>query len=154
MVAIISSPTILPTKNIILTLLTSACLLAINLMNTDPRTKVCRSWLQSTSRELYLSMHSSLFQRSARTLSILSWSLGPPATLMWATSIPCRSSDFLEKERCSIIYIQGGPKKSLWCDLEEKCLWNSKIFFDRVFLSIYRIFSKSYSFLRVIEKKL
>ena len=25
--------------------------------------------------------------------------------------------------------VQGGPKKSLWCDLEEKCLWNSKIFF-------------------------
>ena len=20
--------------------------------------------------------------------------------------------------------LQGGPKKSLWCDLEEKCLWN------------------------------
>jgi hypothetical protein len=35
------------------------------------------------------------------------------------------------------IYIQGGPKKSLWCDLEEKCLRNSKIFFDGVFLSIY-----------------
>ena len=33
--------------------------------------------------------------------------------------------------------IQSGPKKSLWCDLEEKCLWNSKIFFDGVFLSIY-----------------
>ena len=29
--------------------------------------------------------------------------------------------------------IQGGPRKSLWCDLEEKCLRNSKIFFDGVF---------------------
>ena len=28
--------------------------------------------------------------------------------------------------------IQSGQKKSLWCDLEEKCLRNSKIF-----LSIY-----------------
>ena len=34
-------------------------------------------------------------------------------------------------------YLQGGSKKSLRCDLEEKCLRNSKIFFDRVFLSIY-----------------
>ena len=31
----------------------------------------------------------------------------------------------------------GWSKKSLWCDLEEKCLRNSKIFFDGVFLSIY-----------------
>ena len=23
-----------------------------------------------------------------------------------------------------MVYIQGGPKKSLWCDLEEKCLGN------------------------------
>ena len=33
--------------------------------------------------------------------------------------------------------VQGGPKKSLWCDLEEKCVRNSKIFFDGVFLYIY-----------------
>ena len=33
-------------------------------------------------------------------------------------------------------YIQCGPKKSLWCDLDVKCLRNSKIFFDGVFLSI------------------
>ena len=35
--------------------------------------------------------------------------------------------------------MQGGPKKSLWCDLEEKCLWNSKIFFDGVFLSTQEV---------------
>ena len=35
------------------------------------------------------------------------------------------------------MYIQGVPKKSLWCDLEEKCLGNSNIFFDGVFLSVY-----------------
>ena len=34
------------------------------------------------------------------------------------------------------IDIPVGPKKSLWCDLEEKCLRNSKIFFDGVFISI------------------
>ena len=38
--------------------------------------------------------------------------------------------------------IQGGPKKSLQCDLEEKCLRNSEIFFDGVFLSTY-IFTSS-----------
>ena len=31
----------------------------------------------------------------------------------------------------------GWSKKSFLCDLEEKCLRNSKIFFDGVFLSIY-----------------
>ena len=30
-------------------------------------------------------------------------------------------------------YIQGGSKKSLCCDLEEKCFRNSKMFFDGVF---------------------
>ena len=35
------------------------------------------------------------------------------------------------------LYIQGGPKKSLWIDLEEKCLRNSKMFVDGVFLSIH-----------------
>ena len=34
-------------------------------------------------------------------------------------------------------FIQGVPKKSLWCDIDEKCLWNSKIFFDGVFLYTY-----------------
>ena len=33
--------------------------------------------------------------------------------------------------------IQGVTKKSLWCDVEEKCLRNYKIFFDRVFLSVH-----------------
>ena len=37
----------------------------------------------------------------------------------------------------SFVHIQSGPKNSLWIDLEEKCLRNSKIFFDGVFLSIY-----------------
>ena len=53
----------------------------------------------------------------------------------------------------------GWYKKSLWCDLEEKCLrnskiflWNSKIFFYGVFLS--HIFSGSKSFLSYVEKKL
>ena len=36
-----------------------------------------------------------------------------------------------------VLVIQVGPKKSLLIDLEEKCLRNSKLFFDRVFLSIY-----------------
>ena len=31
--------------------------------------------------------------------------------------------------------VQGGPKKSLRCDLEEECLRNSKIFFDGFFLT-------------------
>ena len=31
----------------------------------------------------------------------------------------------------------GRSKKSLWCDLEEKWLGNSKIFFDGVFLYIF-----------------
>ena len=35
------------------------------------------------------------------------------------------------------VNVQGGPKKSVWCDLEEKYLRNSKISFDGVFLSIY-----------------
>ena len=33
--------------------------------------------------------------------------------------------------------IYNGQKKSLWCHIEEKCLGNTKIFFDGVFLSIY-----------------
>ena len=38
--------------------------------------------------------------------------------------------------------LQGGPKNSLWSDLEEKCLRNSKMCFDGVFLSTY-IFTSS-----------
>ena len=40
--------------------------------------------------------------------------------------------DSFKKEK-----LQGGPKKSLWWDLKEKCLENSKMFFDGVFLSIF-----------------
>ena len=40
------------------------------------------------------------------------------------------------------LHIQGGPKKTLLCDLEEKCLRNSKIFFDGVFLYIYSHLAK------------
>ena len=35
------------------------------------------------------------------------------------------------------IIVQGGQKKSLWCDLEEKCLGNSKKTINVVFLSVY-----------------
>ena len=44
----------------------------------------------------------------------------------------------------------GWSKKSLWINLEEKCLRNYKIFFDKVFLSISSklVLSKLY-----VEKK-
>ena len=48
---------------------------------------------------------------------------------------------------------QGGPKKSLWCDLEEKCMWNSKIFFDGVFLSIYSHLLKKLELSMLCRKK-
>ena len=49
----------------------------------------------------------------------------------------------------------GWSKKSLWYDLEEKCLLNSKIFFDGVFLSIYlHLQEDRASFLSYVEKKL
>ena len=37
-------------------------------------------------------------------------------------------------------YIQGGQKKSLWCDLEEKYLRNSKLFFMESFSLYIHIF--------------
>jgi hypothetical protein len=46
-----------------------------------------------------------------------------------------------------------GPKKSLWIDLEEKCLRNSKIFFDGVFLSIYSHLFKNLEFSKLYRKK-
>ena len=49
--------------------------------------------------------------------------------------------------------IQGGPKKSLWYDLEEKCLRNSKIFFDGVFLSIYSHLLKKLELSKLCRKK-
>ena len=53
------------------------------------------------------------------------------------------------------INLQGGPKESSGCDLEEKCLLNSKIFFDGVFLSIYlHLQEDRASFLSYVEKKL
>ena len=51
------------------------------------------------------------------------------------------------------IYVQGGLKKSLWCDLEEKCLWNSKIFFDGVFLFIYSHLVKKLELSKLFRKK-
>ena len=36
-------------------------------------------------------------------------------------------------------HIQGGPKKSLWCYLEEKYFRNSKIFFDWVVLLLKKL---------------
>ena len=52
-----------------------------------------------------------------------------------------------------ILYIPGGPKKSLWCDLEEKCLGNSKIFFDEVFLSVYSHLLKKLELSKLSRKK-
>ena len=55
----------------------------------------------------------------------------------------CRMQKHNHEGQCSVvnilplILIQGGPKIFFWCDIEEKCLKNSKIFFDGVFLSIY-----------------
>ena len=46
--------------------------------------------------------------------------------------------------------IHGGPKQSLWINLEENCLRNSKMFFDGVFLLLQRRYlitnTKKYSF--------
>ena len=49
---------------------------------------------------------------------------------------------------------QGGPKKSLWCDLEEQCLRNSKIFYDGVFLSIFSHLLKKLELSKLCRKKL
>ena len=51
------------------------------------------------------------------------------------------------------MYIQGGPKKSLWCDLEEKFLRNSKIFFDGVLLSICSHLLKKLKLSKLCRKK-
>jgi hypothetical protein len=51
-------------------------------------------------------------------------------------------------------YIQGGPKKGLWIDQEEKCLRNSKIFFDGVFLSIYSHLLKKLELSKLFREKL
>ena len=56
---------------------------------------------------------------------------------------------FMElKQQCT-----GWSKKSLWCDLEEKCLWNSKIFFDGVFFSIYSHLLKKLELSKLNRKK-
>jgi hypothetical protein len=72
---------------------------------------------------------------------------------------------FMVKQGCMVIqtlktkqflkrnHIQGGPKKSLWCDVEEKCLRNSKIFFDGVFLSIYSHLVKKLKLSKSCRKK-
>ena len=52
------------------------------------------------------------------------------------------------------IYIQGGPKKFLWCDLEEKWLRNSKIFFNGVFLYIYSHLLKNLELSKLCRKLL
>ena len=44
-------------------------------------------------------------------------------------------------------------KKKLWCDLEEKCLRNSKIFFHGVFLSIYSHLLKTLELSKLCRKK-
>ena len=49
--------------------------------------------------------------------------------------------------------IQGGPKKSLLCHLEEKCLRNSKIFFYGVFLYIYSHLLKKLELSKLCRKK-
>ena len=48
----------------------------------------------------------------------------------------------------------GWSKKSLSCDLEEKRLRNSKIFFDGVFLSIYSHLLKKLELSKLCKKKL
>ena len=45
-------------------------------------------------------------------------------------------------------------QKKLWCDLEEKCLRNYKIFFDGVFLSIYSHLLKKLQLSKLYWKKL
>ena len=52
-----------------------------------------------------------------------------------------------------LMRLQGGPKKSLLCDLEEKCLRKSKIFFDGVFLSIYSHLVKNLELSKLSRKK-
>ena len=49
--------------------------------------------------------------------------------------------------------IKVSPKKSFWCDVEEKCLRNSKIFFDGVFLSIYSHLLKNLELSKLCRKK-
>ena len=51
------------------------------------------------------------------------------------------------------IHIQGGQKKSLWCDLGEKYWRNSKIFLDGVFLSIYSHLLKKLELSKLYRKK-
>ena len=50
-----------------------------------------------------------------------------------------------------IVYT-GWSKKNLLCDLEEKCLRNSKMFFDRVFLSINSDLLKKLELLKFCRK--
>ena len=45
-------------------------------------------------------------------------------------------------------------KKKIFCDLKEKCLRNSKIFFDGVFISIYSHFVKKLELSKLRRKKL
>ena len=45
-------------------------------------------------------------------------------------------------------------QKKLWCDLEEKCFRNSKMFFDGVFLSIYSYLLKKLELSKLCTKKL
>ena len=52
-----------------------------------------------------------------------------------------------------LLIIQGGTKKGLWCIPEEKCLWNSEIFFDGVFLSIYSHLLKKLELSKLFRKK-
>ena len=77
--------------------------------------------------------------------------------------IPYLYKEFLNKNMyiwlpgadCYITFhwIQGGPKKSLWIDLAEKCLRNTKIFFDGVFLSINSHLFKKLDLSKLHRKK-
>ena len=54
----------------------------------------------------------------------------------------------------NVFVIQGGPKKSLWCDLEEKCLWNSKMFSDGVVLYIFSHLLKKLELSKLFRKEI
>ena len=73
--------------------------------------------------------------------------------VIWSKSY--KSFTYVKNGKASLqmIYLQGGPKKSLWCALEEKCLWNSRIFFDAVFFSIYLHLLKKLELSKLNRKK-
>ena len=52
-----------------------------------------------------------------------------------------------------MMWSRGKVFENLWCDVEEKCLKNSKIFFDGVFLSIYSHLVKKLELSKLHRKK-